>query len=148
MDPDEESKNREHKLPSPIQATPSSEATRKKYTKKRKELVKQRCWGHYTGNKYDLPRATHRYNTIAQGTRVEPMAQHVAILARNLHGHHQANVFIDPTTGASLQYRHLVKGPTKAIWENSFADDIGLLAKDVIWDKHYLLHSQGKSTSR
>ena len=30
VDTDEESKNREQKLPSPIQATPSSEATRKK----------------------------------------------------------------------------------------------------------------------
>ena len=29
VDPDEESKNREQKLPSPIQTTPSSEATRK-----------------------------------------------------------------------------------------------------------------------
>ena len=70
VDPDEESKNREQKLPSPIQATPASEATRKKYTKILKELVKQRCWGHYTGNKYDLPRTTHRYNTRDQGTRV------------------------------------------------------------------------------
>ena len=125
VDPDEESKNREQKLPSPIQATPSSEATRKKYTKKLKELVKQRRQGHYTGNKYDLPRATHRYNTRAQGTRVEPMAQHVEILERNLQGYHQGNVVIDPTTGASLEYRHLVKGPTKAIWKNSIANEIG-----------------------
>ena len=34
VDPDEESKNREQKLPSPIQTTPPSEVTRKKYTKK------------------------------------------------------------------------------------------------------------------
>ena len=33
VDPDEEYKNREQKLPSPIQATPASEATREKYTK-------------------------------------------------------------------------------------------------------------------
>ena len=70
VDSDEESNNREQKLPSPIQATPASEVTRKKYTKTLKELVKQRRRGHYTGNKYDLPRATHRYNTIGQGTRV------------------------------------------------------------------------------
>ena len=57
------------------------------------------------------------------------MAQHVAIIARNLQGHHQANVVIYPTTGASLEYRHLVKGPTKAIWENSFANEIGRLAQ-------------------
>ena len=69
------------------------------------------------GKKYDLPWATQWYNTRAQVTRVEPMAQHDEILARNLQGHHQANVVIDPTTGASLEYRHLIKGPTKDIWE-------------------------------
>ena len=84
--------------------------------------MKQRRRGHYTGKHYDLLRATHRYNTRAQGTRVELMAQHVAILSINLQGHHQANIVIDPTTRASLEYRHLVKGPTKAIWENSFAN--------------------------
>ena len=100
VDPGKESKNREQKLPSPTQATPESEATRKKCTKKLKELVKKRRRGHYTGNKYDLLRATHRYNTRAQGTRVEPMAQHVAVLAINLQGRHQVNVVIDLTTGA------------------------------------------------
>ena len=112
VDLNEESKNKEQKLPIPIQENPSSEATRKKYTKKLKELLKQRRRGHYTGKKYDLPRATHRYNTRAQGRRVEPMAQHVAILARNLQSNHQSNIFIDPTTWVSLEYRHLVKGPT------------------------------------
>ena len=91
--------------------------------------MKQHRRGHYTGNTYDLPRATHQYNTRAQGTRVGPMAQHVAILARNLQGHHQANVVIEPTTGASLEYRHLVKAPTKSIWENSFANEIGQLSQ-------------------
>ena len=57
------------------------------------------------------------------------MAQHVSVLATNLQGHHQENVVIDPTTGASLEYRHLIKGQTKAIWENSFANEIGRLAK-------------------
>ena len=96
----------------------------KKYTKALKELVKQRLRGHYTGNKYDLPRATHWYNIIAQGTRVEPMVQHVAVLATNMQGHHEANVVIDPTTGASLEYTYLIKGPTKAIWGNLFANEI------------------------
>ena len=49
VDPDKESNNREHKLPSPIQTTPSLEATRKKYTKKLKELVKKRHRDHYKG---------------------------------------------------------------------------------------------------
>ena len=61
--------------------------------------MKQLRRGHYTGNKYDLPRATHRYNTRAQVTQVEPMAQHVSVLATNLQIHHQENVGIDPTTG-------------------------------------------------
>ena len=60
------------------------------------------------------------------------MAQHAAILAINLQVYHQANVVIDPTTGASLECRHLVKGPTKAIWENSFANEIGRLAQGVV----------------
>ena len=71
---------------------------------------------HYTGNKYDLPQETQRYNNRAQEIRVEPMAQHVAVLATNIQGHHQANVVIDPTTGTSLEYRHIIKGPTKSIW--------------------------------
>ena len=120
---DEESKNREQKLPSTIQTTQSSEATRKKYTKKLKELGNQRFRSHYIGNKYDLPQETHWYNTIAQGERVEPMALHVVVLATNLQGHHQTKVVIDPTTVASLEYRHLIKGPTKPIWENLFANE-------------------------
>ena len=64
-----------------------------------------------------------------QGTRVKPISQHVAVLATNLQGHHQTNVVIDPTTEASLEYRHLIKGPTKAIWENSFANETGQLSQ-------------------
>ena len=115
MYPDEESKNREQKLSSPINTTPPSEATKKKYTKKLKELMNQRCQGHYIGNKYDLPRATHRYNTRAKGTILETMALHVAVLATNMQGNHQEMFFIYPTTGASIEYRNLIKGPNKVI---------------------------------
>ena len=94
--------------------------------------MKQRCCSHYTGNIYDLPKAKQWYNKIAQGTKVEPMAQHVAVLEKNLQGHHKENVVIDPTTGASLEYRHLIKGPTKAIRENSFANEIGRLAQGFV----------------
>ena len=93
--------------------------------------MRQRRQVHYIGNKYDLPRATHRYNTRAQQTIVEPMAQHVAVIATNMQVHHQSNIVIDPTTGASLEYRHLINGPTKSIWENSFANEIGRLAQGV-----------------
>ena len=118
VDPEEESKGRQQKIPSPTHATPPSAAKRKKYTNKLNELVKQRRRGHYTGNKYDLPRATHRYNTRARGTRVDPKSQHVAVLVKNLQGHHKENVVIDRTTGASLEYRHTIKVPTKSIWKN------------------------------
>ena len=77
--------------------------------------MKQRRRGQYTGNKYDPLQATHRYNTRAQGTRVQPIAQNVAVLATNMQGHTKVNVVIDPTTGASLEYRNLIKGPTKTI---------------------------------
>ena len=102
VDTDKKYKNREQKLPSPIHTNPPPSATRGKYTKKLMELVKQRLRGHYILNKYDLPRATHRYSTRAQVKIVDPMAQHVAVLATDLQGHHQENFSIDPTTGASL----------------------------------------------
>ena len=46
-------------------------------------------------------------------TRVDTMAHNVTVLALNIQGHHQAHVVIDPITGASLEYRHIIKGPTK-----------------------------------
>ena len=79
--------------------------------------MKQRHQIHYTGNKYDLPLETHWYNNRSQGTRVEPMAQHVEVLATNIQGHHQSNVVIGPKIGESIEYMHLIKGPTKSIWE-------------------------------
>ena len=131
VDPDKESKDREHKLPIPIQTTPPSVVTMEKYTKNLKELVKQRHCGHYTGNKYDTPLAIHRYSKREQGTRVEPMAQHFEVIAKNIRGNHEANVFIDPTTGSSLEYRHLIKGLTKVIRENSPANETCQLAQGV-----------------
>ena len=91
--------------------------------------MKQYRHDHYTRNKYYLTRASHRHNTRSQGTRVDPTAQNISVLAKNIQGHHQENVVIDPTTGTSLEYRHLIKGPTKDIWENYFADEIFQLAQ-------------------
>ena len=56
---------------------------------------------------------------------MEPMEQNVSVLTTNLQGHHQETIVVDPTSGASLEYRHLIKVPTKAIRENSFANEIG-----------------------
>ena len=93
--------------------------------------MKQHRQSHYTGNNYDLLWSTHWYNNRAQVTIVEPMAQHVAEIATNIQGRHQSNDVVDPTTGSSLEYRHLIKGLTKDIWKNSFANEIGGLAQGV-----------------
>ena len=62
---------------------------------------------------------------------MNPTAQHVLVLAKHLQVHHQANVVIDPTTGASLEHRHILKGYIKAIWENLFANEIRKLAQGL-----------------
>ena len=38
---------------------------------------------------------------------------------------------INPDTGVSLEYRHLIQGPDKDIWVKSPAKDFGCLAQDV-----------------
>ena len=81
--------------------------------------MQQRQRGYYTGNKYNLLWATHRYNTIVQapqGTGVETTTQKIVLLTTNMQGQHQANIGIEPTTGASLEYKHLIKVLTKDIW--------------------------------
>ena len=123
MDPDGETNKIEQTPSTPTQENPPSNAIRKKYTKKLKELVQKFRWGHYKGNKYDITRVAHRYNTRLQeqqGKIVEPTAQHISVLTTNLQGKHQDNVVIDPTTGSSLEYRHIIKGQKIAIRENSF----------------------------
>jgi hypothetical protein len=89
------------------------------------------------------PPAPHRYPTrhvITQSTQEE--GNHVVTIKENLpsiaHTSHQeprqewANAIIDPETGASLEYRHLLKIPTKAAaWTHSFANELGRLAQGV-----------------
>ena len=87
------------------QATPPSAAVREKDTKKIKDLVQQCHYGHYTGDKYYLPTATNRYNTIVnsqQGMIVETAEHHIELLATSIQVQHQANLVIDPTTGSYL----------------------------------------------
>jgi hypothetical protein len=45
--------------------------------------------------------------------------------------HAEANAVIDSVTGLSLEYRHLIKGPNKAVWIRAFANDLGMLAQGV-----------------
>ena len=38
---------------------------------------------------------------------------------------------INPDTGVSLEYRHLIQGPDKGIWVKALANDFGRLAQGV-----------------
>ena len=44
---------------------------------------------------------------------------------------HYATPVIDPVTGQSLEYHHLMKGPDRPIWEKALANDLGRLAQGV-----------------
>ncbi len=82
---------------------------------------------------------TSRYPTRRPPTsRSHAVANHVGTLAgepllalTNQHVHHLANSVIDPITGTSQEYRHLIKGPHQAQWTKSFANELGRLAQGV-----------------
>ena len=45
---------------------------------------------------------------------------------------HWANAIIDPISGASMEYRHLIKSPKhKVPWNTSFSNELGRLAQGV-----------------
>ena len=44
---------------------------------------------------------------------------------------HMACPVINPDTGVSLEYRHLIQGPEKDIWVKALANDFGPLAQGV-----------------
>ena len=44
---------------------------------------------------------------------------------------HMACPVINPDTGVSLEYRHLIPGPDKDIWVKALANDFGRLAQGV-----------------
>ena len=62
---------------------------------------------------------------------METTAPHISVLTTHLQGKQQSNVVIDPRTGSSLEYRHLIKVAVKSIWINCFADKIGRIAQVV-----------------
>ena len=43
----------------------------------------------------------------------------------------EANSVVHPITGAVEEYRHLIKGKDKLIWERSFSNKLGQLAQDT-----------------
>ena len=44
---------------------------------------------------------------------------------------HMVCPVINPDTGASIEYRHLIQGPDKDIWVKALANDFGCLAQGV-----------------
>jgi hypothetical protein len=94
---------------------------------------------------------THRYptrNVISQTQdeanhieQVTPTAARLYLQKRantvtptdeSLYVQQWANTIIDPDTGASMEYRHLIKHPKYSkLWEHSFSNEIGRLAQGV-----------------
>ena len=60
---------------------------------------------------------------------MEPTEQHAEVITTNMQEHHQSIFVIESTTGESLEYRNLIEGPTKSIWEIFFANETGQLAQ-------------------
>ena len=44
---------------------------------------------------------------------------------------HVANPVIDQTPGASLEFRHLIKGTSKELWTTSFANELGRVLNGI-----------------
>ena len=54
-----------------------------------------------------------------------------ALAAQFLHVR-QANTVTHQVSGVAQEYRHLVKGPDRNIWEQSFANELGQLSQGII----------------
>ena len=111
VDSDEEYKDKKQKLLSPIQTTPSSLATSNAAM----------------ATSQEINMTYHEHHTNTSGANVATFA----VLGKNLQRSHHENVFIDPTNGASQEYRHLMKVKPKVIWENSFANEIVRLTQGI-----------------
>ena len=55
----------------------------------------------------------------------------VAALSQLLRQEEKSNFFIDPASGQSLEYRHLIRGPDGATWVKALANNLGRLSQGV-----------------
>ncbi len=82
------------------------------------------------------PSAPHRYPTrhmISQTQDEVANAMFTMSPDHNLLGPHFANAIIDPDTGASMEYRHLIKSPRhQTAWSTSFANELDRLAQGAL----------------
>ena len=67
----------------------------------------------------DIYSPAHMVNCVVKQTPVLPRLTHFC------------NSVIEPSTGDVLEYRHLIRGPEKATWTTSLANDLGRLAQGV-----------------
>ena len=90
----------------------------------------------------DPPPQPRRYMTRSQTAQSPKHIHHILNSAteqpshvENISPHHLTqvcNAIVDPTTGKTLEYRHLMANPdTKPIWEKSCANEFGRLAQGV-----------------
>jgi hypothetical protein len=78
-----------------------------------------------------MPAVQPRVPVPAPSPRVPTPSPVTPLVAADHERHAQANVVIDEATGQSLEYRHLSRGPDKAIWIQALANDLGRLAQGV-----------------
>ena len=81
---------------------------------------------------------SRKFDTLAQyqsaGTEGNESGNHCTAHCSNsetFQGQNQSNVAIDPTTGSYFKYRRLIKGTTRAIWKNYFANENCGIAQGV-----------------
>jgi hypothetical protein len=69
----------------------------------------------------------HRHKTRYKNRYQQQQVAHNTTSNHDTHRQHFVNSVIDPDTGASLEYRHLVKGPDKVRWQQANVNEIGRL---------------------
>jgi len=75
------------------------------------------------------PMQTHRYMTRSKSADT---ANHINFKEIKANSDHIVNAIIDPDTGKSLEYRHLMANPkTRKIWERSCSNEFGRLCQGV-----------------
>jgi hypothetical protein len=86
---------------------------------------------------YELPRVAvqqqtpnkHRYprrHTVPYTQEEINTVENIILPQNEPTIHHWANAIIDPDTGASMEYRHLIKSPKhKKAWKHLFSNELG-----------------------
>ena len=90
----------------------------------------------YNRNTNVNPTVTHRAQTHENSANTIQKTLHMGNFMQEIFNHPQqeqrCNAIIDPVSGVSLEYRHLIKNvKTKLTWNRSFANELGRLANGV-----------------